>query len=96
MSNIKLYDTMTFSEVYGSASEFLTAVKGCPLMEVSTGVYLLKDSSINNLFYLLYARYGNSPIANADVNQFKYKVYSKNGQSLHNDCLFLCSVNSKD
>ena len=67
---------MTFSEVYGSASEFLTAVKGCPLMEVSTGVYLLKDSSINNLFYLLYARYGNSPIANADVNQFKYKVYS--------------------
>ena len=77
MSNIKLYDTMTFSEVYGSASEFLTAVKGCPLMEVSTDVYLLKDSSINNLFYLLYARYGNSPIANADVNQFKYKVYSR-------------------
>lgn len=67
---------MTFSEVYGSASEFLTAVKECPLMEISTGVYLLKDSSINNLFYLLYARYGNSPIANADVNQFKYKVYS--------------------
>lgn len=28
------------------------------------------------LSYLLYAKYGNSPIANRDENQFKYKVYS--------------------
>lgn len=71
---------MTFSEVYGSASEFLTAVKDCPLMVKSvvdgTTTYIMNDTSINKLFYLLYARYGNSPIANADVNQFKYKVYS--------------------
>ena len=28
------------------------------------------------LYYLLYARYGNSHIANRDINQFKYKVFS--------------------
>lgn len=71
---------MTFSEVFDSANAFLTAVKDCPLMvksvENNTTTYIMGDTSINNLFYLLYARYGNSPIANADTTQFKYKVYS--------------------
>ena len=78
MSNIKLYDTMTFSEVFDSANAFLTAVKDCPLM-VKTAVpltYIMSDAYITNLYYLLFARYGNSPIANADTTQFKYKVYS--------------------
>lgn len=32
--------------------------------------------SQTKLFYLLYAKYGNSPIANRDITQFKYKVFS--------------------
>ena len=35
--------------------------------------------SVNNamtLYYLLYAKYGNSPIANFDETQFKYKLFS--------------------
>ena len=78
MSNIKLYDTMTFSEVFDSAEVFLTAVKDCPLMlkTASPLTYIMGDASIMNLYYLLFAKYGNSPIANADVTQFKYKVYS--------------------
>lgn len=78
MSNIKLYDTMTFSEIFDSAETFLTAVKDCPLM-LKTAVpltYIMTDFSITNLYYLLFAKYGNSPIANADTTQFKYKVYS--------------------
>ena len=78
MSNARLYDTMTFSEVFDSASNFVDAVKACPLMvkTASPLTYIMSDGAITNLFYLLYARYGNSPIANGDVNQFKYKVYS--------------------
>lgn len=78
MSNIKLYDTMTFSEIFDSASAFLTAVKDCPLMvkTASPLTYIMTDVSITNLYYLLFAKYGNSPIANADTTQFKYKVYS--------------------
>lgn len=32
--------------------------------------------NVTLLYWLLYARYGNNPIANTDVNQFKYKMYS--------------------
>lgn len=78
MSNVRLYDTQTFSEVFDSASDFVDAVKSCPLMvkTASPLTYLLSDASLTNLYYLLYAQYGNSPIANGDVNQFKYKMYS--------------------
>lgn len=37
---------------------------------------LISEESLKKLFLLLYARYGNNPIANQDENQFKYKVYS--------------------
>lgn len=37
---------------------------------------LLSDAAIPTLYYLLYARYGNSTIASSDENQFKYKVFS--------------------
>ena len=31
---------------------------------------------IKKLYYLLYAQYGNSTLANADTNQFKYRLWS--------------------
>lgn len=36
----------------------------------------ISDESVETLYYLLYARYGNSTIANFDENQFKYKLFS--------------------
>ena len=33
------------------------------------------NNLIKTLYYLLYARYGNSIIASTDLNQFKYKVW---------------------
>lgn len=67
------YSTMKFTDVWDEASEFAAEYKG-------SGLYIsnakISDDSVATVFYLLYARYGNSPIANRDVNQFKYKVFA--------------------
>lgn len=64
---------MTFSEVWDSADEFLTDFQGAA---EGTFASALKNASVKKLYYLMYARFGNSPIANMDVNQFKLKVHS--------------------
>ena len=67
------YSTIKFTDVWDEASEFVADYKDC-------GLYLsnakISDTSAATVFYLLYARYGNSPIANRDVTQFQYKVFS--------------------
>lgn len=64
------YNTATFSELYESASDFLLDYKslGIPVT--------IKDDNVKTLFYLLYARFGNSPVANEDLEQWKYKLFS--------------------
>ena len=64
------YSTMLFSEVYPSVEEFL-------LDYTNIGIpTIISMDSAKTLFYLLYARYGNSPLANRDINQAKYKLFS--------------------
>lgn len=36
----------------------------------------ITSESIKTVYYLLYANFGNSTIANSDENQFKYKLFS--------------------
>ena len=36
----------------------------------------ISTTNLETLYYLLYARYGNSNIASSDENQFRYKVFS--------------------
>lgn len=67
---IPQYENKYFTQFYSSSEEFLEDYKTCGIPT------LLKDDSITTLFYLLYAKYGNSPIANSDENQFKYKLFS--------------------
>ena len=67
---IPQYENKYFTQFYDSAEAFIEDYKTCGLPVI------LKDDSLTTLFYLLYARYGNSPIANSDENQFKYKVMS--------------------
>ena len=64
------YDTKIFTEVYDSADKFVYDYKhvGIPAT--------ISDANATTLFYLIYARYGNSPIANFDITQFKYKMFS--------------------
>ena len=75
MSNsmIPQYSTLLFTQVWDNAEDFVSEYK-------SSGIYdshnCITDDSAEKLFYLLYARYGNSPLANRDVTQFKYKMFS--------------------
>ena len=79
---IPMYSTKRFCEIWDDVDTFTLDYKQSPLYDkttVNNVVNLnnsLSDDNISKLYYLLYARYGNSPIANMDENQFKFKVYS--------------------
>jgi hypothetical protein len=64
------FRTRKFTDVYESADAFKEDIR-------ASGMSInLSDQSLINLFYLLYARYGNSHIASSDETQFKYGIYS--------------------
>ena len=69
-NNFGNFMTKTFADEFKSADDFLNEYKanGIPAT--------ISDDSVKTLYYLLYSRYGNSNIANADENQFKYKLAS--------------------
>ena len=77
------YTTMLFTDVWDSVSAFKDDYEDVALYTTPTvvdGVTVkagtkLADASITILFGLLYSKYGNNPIANRDVNQFKFKVF---------------------
>lgn len=71
MSNmIPQYDTKLFTEIWNRVSEFIYDYQhvGIPTT--------ISTSNATTLYYLLYARYANNPIANYDEEQFKYKIFS--------------------
>ena len=73
MSNVEMfpqYDTKLMTEVWNSASEFLTDYQAAGIPTT------ISNQNATTLYYLLYARYGNTPIANYDENQWKYKMFS--------------------
>ena len=63
--------TRTFAEIYPTLTDFTEQL-------TSSGLYnpSFKQDSCSKLYYLLYAAYGNSHVASADENQFKYKLYA--------------------
>lgn len=64
------YNTKTFVDVWNNVNAFVVDYN-------NNGVKTtISEDDVRTLYYLLYARYGNNPIANNDVNQFRYKVYS--------------------
>lgn len=79
MSNIydvtrwPMYCTKLFCEIYDNADDFVADYKDSGLYNQANSI---TDEHANLLFYLIYARHGNSPIANLDINQFKYKMWS--------------------
>ena len=68
-----LTTNVTFTDIYNNAEDFVNDYK-------TSGLYKdfskISDDSAKTLFYLLYARYGNSSIRNWDETQFKYKLFS--------------------
>ena len=70
MNLLPQYDTKLFTDIYDKVDTFVTDYNTINLGGIT------KPELVNKLFYLLYAKFGNSPIANLDENQFKYKLFS--------------------
>lgn len=71
MSNmIPQYDTKLFSEIWEDSASFLADYNGLGIPTT------ISTTNATTLYYLLFAKYGNNPIANLDETQFKYKVMS--------------------
>ena len=69
------YDvTQTFTDVFESFDDFKSEYNSLPTSlknVVSNNDY----SFLEQVYYGLYSKYGNSHISNADINQFKYKLF---------------------
>lgn len=64
-----MYKTKTFSELYGSVGAFTKDYQNIGLPTT------ISTENASTLYYLLYAKYGNSPISNTDENQAKFKLF---------------------
>ena len=73
MNNVEMfpqYDTKLMTEVWSKASDFLTDYQNAGIPTT------ISNQNATTLYYLLYAKYGNTPIANYDEQQWKYKMFS--------------------
>lgn len=64
------FRTRTFAQIWDSVEDFLADYQAVGIKQT------ISTETATNLYYLLYARYGNSNIASSDENQFKYKLFS--------------------
>ena len=74
MSNFEIrqmYDTKLFTEIYDDVEAFKDDYETMTAFQTNE----ISTASLERIYYILYASYGNSPIANYDVNQFKYKLF---------------------
>ena len=61
----------TFSQLWDSKDAFLESYNTCGIEKT------ISELTATNLYYLLYAAYGNSTIRFSDINQFQYAVFSR-------------------
>lgn len=69
-SMLPQYSTVLFNDVWDDVDNFLDDYTDAGIPAT------ISIQSATTLFYLLYARFGNNPIANNDINQWKYKIFS--------------------
>ena len=67
------YDTILFTDVWDDVAEFKSDFAASPF---TGSIKATTPDNVSIVFYLLYARYGNNPIANNDVDQWKMKIFS--------------------
>ena len=70
---IPQYSTITFTDVWDDVDEFKSDLADSPF---AASLSTSNPDNVSILFYLLYARYGNNPIANYDITQWKFKIFS--------------------
>ena len=64
------YDTILFTGVWHTQEAFITDYMQAKITPV------LNQEQASMVYFLLYSRYGNAPIAFRDVEQFKYAVFA--------------------
>ena len=64
------FRTKKFTDYYSSVSDFLNDYHNVGIPAT------IDDTNASTLYYLLYARYGNSRIASSDPTRFKYNLFS--------------------
>ena len=62
------FRTRTFADIFPSVTDFSDEYDELPFDD--------NVEELSTIYYLLYARYGNSHIAYSDENQFKYSLFS--------------------
>lgn len=78
MSNFPRYDTKLFCEVFESFDDFLYYY----VNEIDASIKVFDPTTeeglntLKRIYYMLYARYGNNPIANYDETQFIWKLFT--------------------
>lgn len=73
------YSNYTFTDVWPSLSDFNSEWASMVLRFYpnSDSPFIDEYDEISGtIYYLLYARYGNNPIANGDVEQWKFKMFA--------------------
>lgn len=60
-----------FTDIYENVESFIEDYNN-----VGIKPNLTKNETVETLYYLLYAAYGNSTIASSDVTRFKYQLFS--------------------
>ena len=66
----QMYNTKKFVDIYDTVTTFTTDYSNINLGGITD------QTLLNKLYYLLYAKFGNSPISNLDETQWKYKLFS--------------------
>lgn len=69
------YQNLTFSQVWKDYNTFKTDYDTL-IVGFAENTAPVTVNSLQTIFYLLFAKYGNNPIANSDVDQFKMKIIS--------------------
>ena len=69
-TDYQVYRTNTFQEIWESAEKFVAEYNANGIKTT------ISDENCTTLYYLLYAKYGNNPIASSDENRFKYAVWA--------------------
>lgn len=70
---LNMYETKTFSQVYPDLDDFKKNVKE-DYSEYAKNA--LTDANLTSLYYMLYAKYGNTPMINLSEEVFKAKIVS--------------------
>ena len=71
-----MYDTNLFCEIWDSSDSFLADYNNTGTEFTNQVPRVISQQNALMTYLLLFSRYGNNPIANYDVNQFKNKIFT--------------------